>query len=360
MSRTPFQHVAAGESIQIPATEYNAMLDAAKAHRNRNVNLAPQGDGFGTLFVHVENATEQELQRFNIVGLDGPSVFDSQKPDDFCNRIIFKGVIPTNAHKGRFAVLQQDAAPNQIVRACVHGVTVAKVKTENKVEYCDIESEETEFLVTAASGVEVLWNDTSTEDNWAIIRIGGGGSGGQSAIYGIIMQAIEQPEDVTEEPPSGMGKVRIIGKKYPTEDDDGEPIEPEYDDCACLELAKTEKLLKGQQVKLIGPFEYDDPEPEDDDEPEKRKYYLAVETKGEYDGLPLEDDLEHDGESTIKVTDSDDEETEFTVHDGILKEKQTYPAGTHILVKRTAGKLYVVDGPCPEEPDDDDDPGGDP
>ncbi|MDR3196419.1 MAG: hypothetical protein LBU34_01000, partial [Planctomycetaceae bacterium] len=36
--------------------------------------------------------------------------------------------------KGKFAVLQQDAAPNMVVRACVYGVTIAKIKVSSNSE----------------------------------------------------------------------------------------------------------------------------------------------------------------------------------------------------------------------------------
>ena len=84
------------------------------------------------------------------------------------------------------------------------------------------------------------------------------------------------------------------------------------------------------------------------DNPSKLSYYLAVDITDCYDGLPLESDLEHGETSTIKVQKGGGE-LEFTVHDGILTADQYYKEDTPVLVKRTAGKLYVVDGPCPED-----------
>jgi hypothetical protein len=134
------------------------------------------------LFVYVVNTTGQSLQRFNVVGLDGPSESpsDEQNVDAFCNRIVFKGVKPQKKHKGKFAVLQQDAADNMVVRACVYGTTVTKVKTDNDSEntepkYCDIKENETGYLSSSGSGAEVLWCDNSSQVRWSIIRIGSGG-----------------------------------------------------------------------------------------------------------------------------------------------------------------------------------------
>ena len=174
----------------------------------------------------------------------------------------------------------------------------------------------------------------------------GGGINTPSAQYAVVVEAISQPSDVTASPLDGMGKI-----KFPTD-------EKSYD-CGCLLLAETEQLLN-EQVNVVGPFEYDNPEfdpqsPEDENNPKKLEYYLAVDIADGYDGLPLESELIHGETSTIKVQ-KDSDELEFTVHDGILLENQHYLAGTPVLVRRTAGKLRVVDGPCPEDIEEEEEP----
>jgi hypothetical protein len=180
MGKNEFQHVRRGEPLVIPAGTYNAMLDAAQAHRNRKITLAPHGNGFDSLFIHVVNETGQTLQRFDVVGLDEP--LETKNIDLFCNHIAFKGVKPQKKHKGKFAVLQQDAAPNMMVRACVYGATIAKIKVSSNSEngnselkYCDVEEGQTSYLVSGGQ-TEVLWSDSSTQNRWAIIRIGSGRS----------------------------------------------------------------------------------------------------------------------------------------------------------------------------------------
>ena len=174
MANNPFQHVRRGEPLQIPAVAYNAMLDAAQAHRNRRINHAPHGSGFGSLFVHVVNKSGTFLRKFDIVGLDGAA--ETRNLNEFKNRIIFRGVVPQKRHKGKFAILQEDASPNMVVRACVYGVTQAKISVESnddELTYCDIAEGVTDHLVSG-SGAEVLWSDTTTNDRWGLIRIGGG------------------------------------------------------------------------------------------------------------------------------------------------------------------------------------------
>jgi NAD(P)H-hydrate repair Nnr-like enzyme with NAD(P)H-hydrate dehydratase domain len=84
MSKNEFQHVRRGEPLVIPAGAYNAMLDAAQAHRNRKITLAPHGNGFDSLFIHVVNETGQKLQRFDVVGLEEP--LETKNTDIFVNK----------------------------------------------------------------------------------------------------------------------------------------------------------------------------------------------------------------------------------------------------------------------------------
>jgi hypothetical protein len=62
------------------------------------MTLAPHGNGFDSLFIHVVNETGQSLQRFDVVGLDEP--LETKKVDLFCNHIIFKGIKPKQKHAG--------------------------------------------------------------------------------------------------------------------------------------------------------------------------------------------------------------------------------------------------------------------
>jgi hypothetical protein len=181
MASNEFKRVKSGEPLQIPASTYNAMVDAAEANRNRKLNLSQVNRVFDSLFVHVVNNTGKALPRFSVVGLDG--AFQTEDLDEFCNRIVFKGVIPKKEHKGKFAVIQQDAENGAVVRACVFGTTIAKVAAssdsetdEDKIRFCDVNENDTTSLKSGGSGAEVLYRNSDGENGWSIIRIGSGKS----------------------------------------------------------------------------------------------------------------------------------------------------------------------------------------
>lgn len=173
MRKNEFQHVRSGEPLVIPASTYNAIFDAAQANRNRKINHKPHRDGFDSLFVYVLNDTDKELSRFSVVGLSGP--VETNNDNIFCNRVAFKGVVPSKTDRGKYAILQQDARMNQVVRACVYGVTPARIYVEDgkkNVLSCDIKEGVTDYLVSGGTS-EVLWSDTSQALRWSYIRIGG-------------------------------------------------------------------------------------------------------------------------------------------------------------------------------------------
>jgi hypothetical protein len=189
-----FQHIQRGSPLVISATEYNAMLDAGRRSKDRPVQHGRHGKGFDSLYVHIVNATNQNLPRFSVLGLDGVVEPANDKWDDFCNRPVFKGVTPnTERHSGRFAILQEDAKPNQIVRAIISGITVARIRTsedDTEVETCDITDDETLYL-SPDGPQEVLWSSTGRTNRWAVIRLGTAGGGESSRMYQVTTSMVE-------------------------------------------------------------------------------------------------------------------------------------------------------------------------
>ena len=189
------------------------------------------------------------------------------------------------------------------------------------------------------------------DGRWQLI----GGAGGGETIYALITETVgghlfdDDPQYDSAKP---QGKVKLIGREYPenTSVQYGEP-------CICHELAEDddEVLLIGTQVKVIKVDEIENEAFVDaqttPDEPEMLTRWMAVETVGEYYAA-LESDLEFNGESTIKVKDSDGTEFEFTVHAVLIPAEKKVPEGTKVAVARigttsTNRKLVAIQHPCP-------------
>ncbi len=151
-------------------------------------------------------------------------------------------------------MLQEDAEPDQCVRACISGATIAKIQeissSQSDIRFCCVKENETGYLVSGDEGAEVLWCDQ--QSNWAIIRIGGiAAAAPATELSGVVMESIA---------PGQAGRVKLYGKTYPDTDKDGNAIEPVYDLIICDELAGVqnefpEQLVAGTVLADIrGPF----------------------------------------------------------------------------------------------------------
>lgn len=177
MATNPFAHVSEGEPLQISAAAWNKLMGIIGKEAKRAANLSQVNRGFDSLYVKVVNKTGKNLAPFDVVGLDG--VMSTRNRDDFCNEIVFDGVVPTKDHKNRFAIIQKDAVPNEVVRAVLSGVTVARVKFKNaddEPKTCKSLAGQTGWLSPDGGGAEILWAGNFGENSvekWAIIRIEG-------------------------------------------------------------------------------------------------------------------------------------------------------------------------------------------
>lgn len=186
-----------------------------------------------------------------------------------------------------------------------------------------------------------------------------------SKMYAFVMEAVqltERPQDGPDE--YEFGKIQIVGKEYPTEDENGDPIEPEYDDCACFTLGKDpngddhEQLYKGLGIWVRGPYERKNPDyvpPEENEEPEEPEYlefYLA-EHEGYYYAR-LDSDIKSGEFGTITLQDDDGDDVVMAVSGSTVRSNHYLKGGAESYIIEshmtnypdTTRTLIVVGGPC--------------
>jgi hypothetical protein len=153
-----FRKVKSGDPLVIPAAAYNAMLDAAVANM-RSQGKPSQVRGEQSLHVLVRNETGTPLEQFEILGIEGPAFHPRNEPDAFQQTPVLRGVVPKEDHKGKFVVIQEPAAPDCVVRACISGLSVARVYVENsQPKACDIREDQTYDLADDSNGgASILW-----------------------------------------------------------------------------------------------------------------------------------------------------------------------------------------------------------
>ncbi|GHT46388.1 hypothetical protein FACS189454_07460 [Planctomycetales bacterium] len=335
-----FQHVRSGEPLVIPAGAYNAMLDAAQGQLNRRINLNPHGSGFDSLYIHVVNDTGQFLPRFSVIGLDEP--LNTADENAFYQPVVFKGVVPQDRHQNKFAVIQQDAVPDMTVRACLNGITAVKILSPVSAdEKCGIVPGHPEG-VGAGDVAQVLWTDSQ---RWAVIRLGGGGTGA-APIYATVMTPIACPPDRTADPSqrdfaAATGDIKIEGKLYETKGGQTLP----FDKGACRLLAQSEKLLPGAYYE-VARSKYTD------SLGNIQPYYVAVNPPNVYNAK-LDKDVLSGEKGSFTIKDRHGKNYQFTCTGTMIPSGKKVSASYSYMIERQRTnedyELVIVGGPCPED-----------
>lgn len=124
--------------------------------------------------IWVENASGEDMDQFDVLGLDVPLISPTDNLPEFSKQVTFSGIMPdSDEHRGRFCVLQQPLAVGKIGRAIVSGVTPARVYINDEAdEFADVTTDEATRLDSGSFGVRVLWKPTGTGEQLCTVRLG--------------------------------------------------------------------------------------------------------------------------------------------------------------------------------------------
>ena len=127
MSGDKFKKTAAGRPLEIPATTWNAMIDAARSHVEQQHNQTTDATAAfrQSGIVKVRNQSGQPLERFAVLGIDSPVLEPSSSQREFKNQVALDAIVPTEPHRGRFVILLEPLRPGRMGRAWLSGVCPA-------------------------------------------------------------------------------------------------------------------------------------------------------------------------------------------------------------------------------------------
>ncbi|GAB4108769.1 MAG: hypothetical protein Kow00105_16560 [Phycisphaeraceae bacterium] len=183
------KHVQSGQPMRIPASTYNKMLDATRAHYEHQANVAsskPATTGANTTgIVYVKNDSGADQDRFAVLGIDTPIILpgDSESgghEEEFKRQVALSCVVPVvPTHTGRFVILTEPLADGAIGRAYVDGVCVVRLRVPNNLNtgtQADVvDNDSTVLELKAGAAAQVIWREevtTSPGECWAIVRLG--------------------------------------------------------------------------------------------------------------------------------------------------------------------------------------------
>lgn len=173
-----FRHVHPNYQLKISAPTWNAILDSALAHRQGRLGNVGQGaaraNHWGNL-VEIKNNSGSNVDRFGVLGIDGPIITPSTNLDEFKLRIYLSGTTPSSSsHKGKFVVCRDAIPDGDTGKAWIAGVCPAYVNINSTSdETCDVkDSNASQLDSTNGGSAQILWKDSGTGPLWCLIRFG--------------------------------------------------------------------------------------------------------------------------------------------------------------------------------------------
>ena len=182
-----FKRVNPGDSLAIPARAYNAFCDAAEAHQaSQHAQTHPNLPGFQhRAKIRIRNDSGADRSRFEVLGLGGPVFTPTDNLAEFMREVMFKGVTPSGAHIGKFAVLLEPIPVGKLGWAVVSGAVqvMVDVQTDGD-EYAAVTDGECGYLTSGSGSTPILWAESGTGQKRAVVLLGGGG--GESSYHGTL------------------------------------------------------------------------------------------------------------------------------------------------------------------------------
>jgi hypothetical protein len=168
------------QKLRIPAAAYNAFVDTARAHQQRQQDRqqTAQPASRSSGLVLVKNASGADRERFDVLGVNAPLFGPSDNLESFKNTLALTGITPTADHAGRFVILQEPLKADAIGLALAAGVSIVHINVQDQAHrLADVAEGTAGNLRSGSAGVaQILWKEAGTGVKWALVRLGAGGT----------------------------------------------------------------------------------------------------------------------------------------------------------------------------------------
>lgn len=169
-----------GDRLRIPASAYNAFVDAALD--GRALNLAGGRPHWRhSDLITVRNQSGDDQDQFAVMGIDGPifNPSDELQLPEFQDYVGLDVTIPTvSDHWGLFVILAEPIPDGEIGAATITGATVVKIfigAGEDWVKFADVFEGETGYLMPSTTdpygSAQILWKEPGEGVKWAVVRL---------------------------------------------------------------------------------------------------------------------------------------------------------------------------------------------
>jgi hypothetical protein len=174
---TELNKVKTGQSFNPKASDWNAFVDAANAHKNRQHNIAkPQQFANSVNIVIVKNASDYNLPIYAPVVTasvaikpkdDGRQFFTDRNHPTF-------NVVPVDLvdQPGTFLILTEPILAGKTGKAMLYGTMSVKLNISDEKHFCASGEYGTDKLVSCYDGpMKILYKESGTGEKWAVVSL---------------------------------------------------------------------------------------------------------------------------------------------------------------------------------------------
>ena len=173
-------HVKPGDPVTFRATTINAFVDAANANRQGGgQNPTPTITTNDDQDVYVNNGVGTAFEEYQVLGIDGVAITPTLNEDQFRERVIFTGVMPSaEIHENAYVILAEPLSSYGVGRILKDGIQPCKINILDETHTFAGLGTST-YLDSATTGaVEILWREAGVGVKWCVVRIGAGAAAG--------------------------------------------------------------------------------------------------------------------------------------------------------------------------------------
>lgn len=177
MSAPTFRKVIPGQPLRIPAGDYNAMIEAARAARSRAT-----GDGSPEVFEHYQHAQVynalSDIGRYKVLSIETPAIDPATNDDGFAERLRLNGTLPAVGDENLAITLE--AIPEGFLGRCaVSGIAPALVNVTNALHRAAAPNASIVLQSASRGPVEIVWKPAGISSDpdhplLCLVRLRGG------------------------------------------------------------------------------------------------------------------------------------------------------------------------------------------
>lgn len=165
--------VKPGDPLRIPADTFNALIDAADAHRRAAVSLSgpDAGSGFSPgIPVTVRNTSGADRDRFAILEITGMALTPADNPRQFQSRPVFTLGLP-KPDSTKLVILQEPIVAGRAGHGLISGVSAVRIDMTDAAHAFakPIDGDPTKLVSSAAGPFRILYAESGTGTKWAAV-----------------------------------------------------------------------------------------------------------------------------------------------------------------------------------------------